>query len=192
MELATVAIGRLRENPNNPREHPPKQIEALVEALRTFGQMRPILVRKANMMIVAGHGVYRACVEAGLNKVEVALWDVDQRTADLFMIGDNRLAELGQTDDDKLVELMRSLAPENYLALGYSVADVEELLGEKAAQAEAAMAVETIEASDLQDLFWISVKGPMRDQALALQKLRGAMADLPDVDVTLGTRLDIG
>jgi len=40
----------------------------------------------------------------------------------------------------------------------------------------------------LEDVFWISIRGPLKDQARALQLLLGVMKELPEVNVALGTR----
>lgn len=49
------------------------------------------------------------------------------------------------------------------------------------------LVVEDFDTSKVADRFWISVRGPLAEQAKALDALEGVMADLADVDVELGT-----
>ncbi len=106
---STVAVSSLVPNPRNPRSHPEVQIGRLAASIRRFGQTRPVLVRRENRMIVAGHGVALACARACLADIRVVLWDVDQATADAFMLGDNRLGQLGEDDSDRIRELLREM-----------------------------------------------------------------------------------
>ncbi len=78
-------------------------------------------------MIIAGHGVKIACERAGLTQIRTVLWDVDQATADAFMLGDNRLAELGGVDADCVRELLHEYGLADVEAIGFSAAEVEEL-----------------------------------------------------------------
>jgi hypothetical protein len=55
--------------------------------------------------------------------------------------------------------------------------------------AAAPLAVHEIDVSAVEDRFWITVQGPLRQQAAALQRLQQLMAEFPDVDVDLGTIL---
>jgi hypothetical protein len=48
--------------------------------------------------------------------------------------------------------------------------------------------VKEIQTSAVEDRFWISIRGPLKDQARALQLLLGVMKELPEVNVALGTR----
>jgi len=62
--------------------------------LSRFGQPRPILVRAANHMIIAGHGVHQAMSELARTEIDALVWDVDQSTADQYLVADNRFSEL--------------------------------------------------------------------------------------------------
>ncbi|MGH6967548.1 MAG: ParB N-terminal domain-containing protein [Stellaceae bacterium] len=186
VEHAVVAINTLVPNPRNPREHPVAQLERLAASIRRFGQPRDVLVRKENRMIVAGHGVTEACKLAGVQQVNVILWDVDQATADAFMVGDNRLGQLGVDDADQLKALLRELGFADPESMGYDAPEIDALLAEAVAEAD----VKEIPVTPVVDRFWISIRGTLNQQAKALRRLRELMADLPGVDVTLGTIAD--
>ena len=57
-------------------------------------------------MIIAGHGVHQAMAELGRTDIEVLLWDVDQATADQYLIADNRFSELSNSDPARRRELL--------------------------------------------------------------------------------------
>jgi len=174
-----VSLSSVVPNPRNPRIHPEAQLERLVASVRRFGQPRPILVRRANRMIVAGHGIHEACRRAGLRDIQAVLWDVDEATADAFMLGDNRLAQLGHDDRSRIEAILGEIAADDLEAVGYSAAEVEQLLGDAARDID----VVEVPVGEVADRFWISIRGPLREQAAALQQLQRALRDLPEVEV---------
>jgi len=184
LKIATVGIGSIIANPKNARSHPDEQIQHLVASIKRFGQPRPILVRKENKMIVGGHGIFTACKLAGLEHVSAILWDVDQATADAYMLADNRLGDLSTDDEDRVAALLREINADDYFAIGFDDTEVSRLLDELE---EDAIEVEELSADLVSDSFWITIRGPLANQAAALDRLKAAMVDLEDVDVELGT-----
>lgn len=128
LTMATLPLADLKPNPRNYRKHPEEQIEQLAASIKEFGQPRPILVRKENSMIVGGHGVSMAMHAAGKTEARVLLWDVDQDTADAFMIADNEHSKNAIDDDEMLAALMRQMDRDDYTALGMDDNRVEKLL----------------------------------------------------------------
>ena len=179
----SLPIYRIIENPRNDRIHPLTQIERLQESLRKFGQPYPVLVRKENNMLISGHAVWRSMKELGETKIDTLVWDVDQPTADAFLLAANRLGELSFVDPARRRELLIGIAEEDRAAVGFLPDDVEELL----ALDREEIAVREVETSPVGDTFWISLRGPLPDQARVLQKLREVMAEFSLVEVTLGT-----
>ena len=122
-----LPIDTLIANPRNPNKHPEEQINRLMAALRKDGQTKPVLVRKANNMLIAGHGVTMAMRRLA-SRDPVLLWDVDQATADRYMLADNRLGHLSSHDDDMVADLLREIDRGDWLAAGYSDSEAEKLL----------------------------------------------------------------
>lgn len=135
-------------------------------------------------MLIAGHAIHQAMLELGLPEIEVAFWDIDQPSADEFLLADNRLAELSHFDRDRTRALLESVPEDDFAALGFSTEDIEALFKEAASHA---INVYEIDTTQINDEFWISVRGPLADQARALQRLKEIMAEFPGVDVELGT-----
>lgn len=133
-------------------------------------------------MIIAGHGVWLAMRQAGELKIDVLLWDVDQRTADGFLVADNRFTDLSHSDPSARRELLSAFTADEARALGFQAQDFEQLAG-----GGASLLVTEIDTDFVADRFWISVRGPLEQQALALQRLSALMLDLPGVEVQLGT-----
>lgn len=182
-----MPIKRVIPNPRNDNQHARGQIEMLSESVKHFGQPRPILVRQANNMIIAGHGVWQAMIEAGEPEIDVLLWDVDQPTADAYLLADNRFHELSSPDMDRRAELLADVLPEDYAALGFLPAEVEAML-----EGGESLAVEEIATGDVLDRFWIGVSGPLADQAMALRLIREVMAQLPNIQVDTGVTTGFG
>jgi hypothetical protein len=179
----TLPIESIIANPRNDRIHDQAQLDLLKESLQKFGQARPLLVRAANRMIIGGHGVWEAAKQLGWDRIDVLLWDVDQPTADMYLVADNRLGELSDSDPPRRLALLQSFDETDWPALGFLPEDVEALLGGTMQEVE----VREIETSPVADRFWISIHGDLKDQAAVLKRLQEAMADLPGVTVELGT-----
>lgn len=178
----TVAITSVIPNPRNDKKHPREQLDMLKASIEAFGQPRDILVRAENRMIIAGHGVHRAMEELGRDEINVVLWDVDQATADKFLIADNRLGERGVIDIDARRALLEEIPEDEWPAIGFLPEEVAAILDDADD-----IIVKEVETEPVLDRFWISVRGPLADQALALQRLQELMAVMPEVEVELGT-----
>ncbi len=170
-------------NPRNDNVHPVSQVDALQASIKNFGQPQPVLVRTANKMLIAGHGIHEAMVKAGETQIDCLLWDTDQPTADAFMLASNRLGELSYADPGRRRQLLIVLAEDEWGAVGFLPDEVAEILD----QGEDPITVREVETGPVADTFWISARGPLKDQAAVLQKMREVMAEFPDVEVNLGT-----
>lgn len=184
LEEATLGIDQVIANPRNPRNHPQEQIERLVASLKKFGQTKPIVVRKANHMIIAGHGICEAAKRANYSEIKAVVWDVDQKTADAFMLADNRHGDLSTSDEDRVAEILRELEETDYMAVGYSGDEVGSVLEDLDV---GTLEVEEIDTSLVDDKAWVSIRCPLSIQNEMLDRLKTVMADLEDVEVDLGT-----
>lgn len=90
-----VEIDRLERNPFQPREDVDKNLDALIESIKSHGVLEPILVRKAGdkYIIIAGERRYAAAVKAGLNKVPVRVLEVDESQMAELSLVENLLRE---------------------------------------------------------------------------------------------------
>lgn len=99
-----VDVDSLVPNPKNPNKHPTKQIKLLAKIIKHQGQRLPIIVSKRSGFIVSGHGRLEAI--KSLKWTECAIDEQDFATeADEYahMVADNKIAELADHDDAKMI-----------------------------------------------------------------------------------------
>ncbi|MBP2030335.1 DNA modification methylase [Methanohalophilus levihalophilus] len=130
MQVITIPVGELKPFADNPKRHPENQMLALKKSLSEFGWTNPILVT-ADKMVVAGHARLQAALELGFTEVPVITLDLPYEKAVAYVIADNRLAELAETDTETLAKLLQEIAeiPDfDFEAIGYTLDDVDGLL----------------------------------------------------------------
>jgi ParB-like chromosome segregation protein Spo0J len=170
----------------NARTHTAEQVGQIAAAMREWGWTNPVLVDEGGR-IIAGHGRVLAARKLGFTEIPVMVatgWTEEQKRA--YVIADNKLALNAEWDTDLLAGEIRELSEAGFsLGLtGFDLAELGSLLSE---DTDTGIVRQPVETGDVQDTFWISVRGPLEQQAQALQRLRALMADLPGVDVELGT-----
>ncbi len=179
-----VPVAALLPNPANPRRHPERQLNTLVAALERFGQVRPIVARAADNVVIAGHGVLEASKRLGRTHVDAILVDWDQRTADAYMLADNRIPELARDDADAVAALLDQIDRYELDAIGFTEQEAKVYL----AMAEPAEGqIFEIDIEDVHDQFWVSLHGPLAKQAVVLQALDALTKEHADVELRIGT-----
>jgi ParB family chromosome partitioning protein len=76
--LATIPIGRLRPNPQQPRRHfDPESLQALADSIREVGLLQPVVVRaiEEGYELIAGERRCRAAELAGLEEIPALIRD---------------------------------------------------------------------------------------------------------------------
>lgn len=184
IELVTAKVVDLRPNPKNPNKHPETQIQSLMASLRKDGQTRPLLARRANSMLIAGHGVHTAMRRLGWVECQVMMWDCDEKTSHRVMIADDKLAQLSDLDPARLRDLFKEVGDDDLTAMGFSQEEHAKLFQ---ASEPGDLEVYEIETSLVTDDFWVAARGPLHLQAEVIQRMRGVLKDLPAVSVKVGT-----
>lgn len=117
-----VPIESLEPWKDNPRRG---DVAELVQSLKRFGQVRPVLVKGGT--IVAGHHLVLAALELGWTHIAVGDHDFggDVEEARAYLLADNRLSELGHTDDALLHAQLQALRSPD--GIGYSARDRAQL-----------------------------------------------------------------
>jgi hypothetical protein len=183
-EMITAKVLELRPNPRNPNKHPETQIESLMASLRRDGQTRPLLARKSNSMLIAGHGVHTAMRRLGWVECQVMLWDCDERTAHRYMLADDKLSSLSELDPARTRDLLKEIGEGDLLSTGFSQEEMAKLFeGADAGDLE----VYEIETAAVTDHCWIAARGPLHLQADIIQRMRAALAEYPSVTIEAGT-----
>lgn len=100
MKLEAIKLADLKQDPNNARTHDQKNLAAIAGSLELFGQRKPIVIDKDNV-IVAGNGTAKAASLLDWETIQCVRipddWTPDQVKA--FALADNRTAELASWDD---------------------------------------------------------------------------------------------
>ena len=103
MKTEKVKIGKIKNNPNNPRLIKDDKFKKLVKSVKEFPEMleiRPIVVDKDNI-VLGGNMRLRACQEAGLKEVHIIQADkLTEKQQREFIIKDN--IGFGEWDWDDL------------------------------------------------------------------------------------------
>lgn len=120
----------LVRNPKNPRRND-AAVPGVARSIQENGFGAPIVARLANRMIIAGDTRWRASVEVlELPLVPVRFLDVTQKQAEVLTVGDNKLGELAEWDDQKLADLLQEMEPAEQLLAGFGPDDIGDLLAE--------------------------------------------------------------
>jgi DNA modification methylase len=132
LSMTFVRIEDLKLDPRNPRVHPEKQIQQLVQSFREFGFIQPILVDHHNQ-VISGHGRVFAAQTAGLHEIptiRVEHLTEEQRLA--FMIADNKLTENSTWDKKLLGEQLKILSEAeidfSLEVIGFDVGEMDVLI----------------------------------------------------------------
>ena len=108
MKITNVKIDDLRPFERNPKIHPESQLKKLEHSISEFGWTNPVLATKEGM-IVAGHARVEAAKRLNLSEVPVIYLDMPYEKAIAYVVADNRLAELAETDVEKLSDILNEL-----------------------------------------------------------------------------------
>ncbi len=162
-----VSIESLRPFGRNTRRHTPEQISALMSSLQTFGQRRPLVVRRATNEILAGHGVYEAAKALGWETVWVYYVDDDDSKAMAYNIADNRLGEMSEWDYDQLRllghETIHSILQESWVDEAFE-------LSLRALLSESSDSLELTPLHDTTDAVLESLRGASAESGSSLEE----------------------
>ncbi len=107
---AIVELHKLVPNPRNANKHPEKQITMLAKIIDHVGQRHPIVISKRSGYICAGHGRLQAIQLLGWEKAAVDYQDFETEAEEFaFLIADNKIAELAEHDELKMIEGIKDL-----------------------------------------------------------------------------------
>ena len=131
MAVETVDIMSVSPDPANVRKHGQKNLAAIKASLRRFGQQRPVIVDRNNV-VRAGNGTLMAAIALGWKQIVVARSELTGSEMTAFAIVDNRSAELAEWDDDLLAAELGGLREDGIPLdeLGFDDKYLDKLLGE--------------------------------------------------------------
>ena len=114
---------------SNPRDNA-EAIDQVARSIERFGFASPIIARKADGRIIAGHTRHAAALRLDLKDVPVRFLDLDEQTASALALADNKLGEIATWTDDTLAEVLTALEEDgvDLDGLGWTGDELDRLL----------------------------------------------------------------
>jgi ParB-like chromosome segregation protein Spo0J len=179
----TRKIEALRPDPQNVRKHPEGQIVQIIKSIERFGFIGDVIVRPDGMLI-GGEARWIAAPRAGMTEVPctvvAGLAEGEYRKLGVAL---NRIPENSSFDGNMLAELLAELAgdDDDPEAFGFTDKEIEKILEVEELE------VKEIATGPVADEAWISIRLPLKHQAVILSRLQAAIKDLDGATVDLGT-----
>lgn len=126
-----VLISELSEWKNNSRIHTQRNLLTIKNSLEKFGQMKPLIVQKSSMSIIAGNGTFQAMKALGWEKADCYIIDIDDSKAEAYCIVDNRATDQSEWDQKTLMEVLQELSETDEELLnctGFDATEMEKML----------------------------------------------------------------
>lgn len=101
-------IEKLKAWENNPRKND-HAVDGIAKSIESFGFGAPIIARKSNNEVIAGHTRLKAAAKLKMATVPVRFLDIDAEQAHLLALADNRLGENAEWDDEMLGAVIADL-----------------------------------------------------------------------------------
>jgi DNA modification methylase len=130
MKAELVPIDSISLDPANLRRHPTRNLAAIVESLKRFGQQRPILVDAAGI-VRAGNGTLMAAKQLGYKEIQIIRSGLKGSEATAYAIADNRTAELAEWETDALAQTLSALQMEDeelFEATGFDAKELDAMV----------------------------------------------------------------
>jgi hypothetical protein len=108
----------------NPR-HNEAAIAEVAKSIERYGFGAPVVARREDKRIIAGHTRVAAAKRLGLEKIPVRLLDISDADADMLSLADNKLGELAEWDVEELMALGGDGL--DLMEVGWTELDLEEL-----------------------------------------------------------------
>lgn len=102
-------IDDFKLDPNNAREHPIRNIQAVKDSLSKYKQRKPIVVNVTTGVIEAGNGTWEAAKALGWQQIAAVLVEDDPESATGYSIADNRAGDLSQFNYEKVKLLLAAM-----------------------------------------------------------------------------------
>lgn len=138
MIVVDVPIESLTPDPKNARVHGERNLSAIANSLRRFGQKKPIVARKmpgGSLRVVAGNGTLDAAKSLGWKTIAATVSEMTDAEALAFGLADNKTAALAEWDYGILAEHLEELGGaeaelgELVLATGFADFEINPLVG---------------------------------------------------------------
>ena len=110
IESLAVDVDLLKPLENNARRG---NVEAIMASYNKFGQVKPIVAIEetdGSFLVIAGNHQLEAAKNLGWQQIAVSIVDLNSDDALAFALADNRISDLGTTDNEALFEAISNVA----------------------------------------------------------------------------------
>ena len=124
-----VKIDDLKPWTDNPRNNQ-HAIEKVAQSIKRFGFGAPIIARKEDGEVIAGHTRLEAAKQLQLKEIPVRYLDLDPVDAHLLALADNKLGEVAEWDDLKLKDIFEkeSFAVDDLFIAGFDAGALDDII----------------------------------------------------------------
>lgn len=122
-------VHSLYASPNRTRETTPGLLESIIRSIKKFGMVLPILIDSQNN-VVAGHALWQAAIELGLEKIECRVIEhLDAAELEALSLALNRIGEIGKYSLEKLRERMIAIegAGIELVSTGFTLPEISQI-----------------------------------------------------------------
>ena len=123
-----VDVSALTPWADNPRKNDGRPVEAVADSIKRFGFAAPIIARKEDGMVIAGHTRVKAAIKRGLDRVPVRYLDLDPADSRLLALADNKVGELAEWDDEALARIVADIDGAELALAGFTEEDLSDIL----------------------------------------------------------------
>ena len=179
-----LAAEAIKLDPTNARRHSERQIEMIANSIRRFGFVTRLICRPDGQ-VIGGEATFIAGKRAGLTEFPVTIVEgLTDPQYKMLALALNKLPENSSWDAERLAETVRELSGvgEDVRLIGFSDKELQALVIEPEQ-----LDIYEVSKDPVADEFWISIRGPLAEQADVLLALDKAIGKIPNVSLELGT-----
>ena len=193
-----VPLQDLKPWDKNPRINE-AAVPGVAASIKRFGFASPIIARKENGEVIAGHTRLKAAQSLGIDRVPVRYMDLSEAEAHLLAVADNKLSEKAEWDNGALSEVLASFSLDDAELAGFDSAELEklgaELLGDdKEAPSDDVPEPPADPVTKLGDVWILGdhrlVCGDSTDRATVARLMGGERAAIMNTDPPYGVSYD--
>ena len=190
LQFTECKVNELKLYDYNARIHNDEQVSEIAKSINRFGFINPILI-DPNKVIIAGHGRFLAAKLLKLDSVPcVAISGLSQLQVRALRLADNKIAANAGWNFMLLrneLKALEEIDKDSIFDLGFNKDEITDLFEDDVSDGKSGKNVREVGIGTVEDRFWISVRGPLRDQAHALKHLQQLMKFSTEIEVELGT-----
>ena len=103
-------------------------VDKVANSINKFGFASPVLARKKDKVVIAGHTRIKAAKKLKMKKIPVRFLDISKEDAEKLALADNKLGEIADWDEVLLKDILSNFDLTDQLDLGWTKDELTSLL----------------------------------------------------------------